>query len=47
MKKRMRERVSGEDVCDCSFGELLDKKKTFCPLYIFKHVLENNFVLFI
>ena len=25
MKKGMRERVSGDDVCDCSSGELLDK----------------------
>ena len=24
MKKGMRERVSGDDVCDCWFGEQLD-----------------------
>ena len=47
MKKGMRERVSGDDVCDCSFGELLDTKKPFRPLYIFKHMPKNNFVLFI
>jgi hypothetical protein len=29
MKKGMRERVSGDDVCDCSVGELLDIKKPF------------------
>ena len=45
MKKGMRG-VSGDDVCDCSFGEQ-DNKTPFWPLYIFKHVLENNFVLFI
>jgi len=28
--------VSGDDVCDCSFGELLDNTKPFWPLYIFK-----------
>jgi hypothetical protein len=27
MKKGMRERVSGGDVCDCCFGEQLDNKK--------------------
>ena len=47
MKKGMRERVSGDDVCDCSFGELLDNKKPFRPFYIFKHMLKTNFVLFI
>ena len=47
MKKGMRERVSGDDVCDCSFGELLDNKKPFRPFHIFKHMLKNNFVLFI
>ena len=47
MKKGMRERVSSDGVCDCSFGELLDNKKPFRPLYILKHVLNNNFVLFI
>jgi hypothetical protein len=31
-----------DDVCDCSFGELLDNKKPFWSLYIFKHVLENK-----
>ena len=48
MKKGMRERgASGDDVCDFFFfGELLDKK-SFEPLYIFKHVLKINFVLFI
>jgi hypothetical protein len=47
-KNREWERdVSGDDVCDCSFGELLDNMKPFWSLYIFKHVLENNFVLFI
>jgi hypothetical protein len=45
MKKGMRERVSGDDVCDCCFGEQLDNKKPFRPLYIFKHMLKNNFVL--
>jgi hypothetical protein len=39
--------VSGDDECDCSFVELLDNKKPFGPLYIFKHLLKNNFVLFI
>ena len=35
--EREREReVSGDYVCDCSFGELLDNKKPFWPLYIFK-----------
>jgi len=29
MKKGMRGRVSVDDVCDCSFGELLDNKKPF------------------
>ena len=43
MKKGMRERVSGDDVYDCCFGELLDNKKPFRPLYIFKHMLKNNF----
>jgi hypothetical protein len=38
---------SGGDVCDCCFGEQLDNKKPFRPLYIFKHMLKNNFVLFI
>jgi hypothetical protein len=33
--------VNGDDVCDCSSGELLDKKP-FGPLFIFKHVLKNN-----
>ena len=47
MKKGMRERVNDDGVCDCSFGELLDNKKPFCPLYILKHVLKTNFVLFI
>ena len=42
MKKGMRERVSGDDVCDCCFGEHLDKKP-FRPLYIFKHMLRHNF----
>jgi hypothetical protein len=36
MNKGMRERVSGGDVCDCCFGEQLDNKKPFRPLYIFK-----------
>jgi hypothetical protein len=44
-RKECERGVSGDDVCDCSFGELLDKKP-FGPLYIFKHVLKNNFVLF-
>ena len=43
----MRERVSGDDVCDCCFGEQLDNKKPLRPLNIFKHMLKNNFVLFI
>jgi hypothetical protein len=42
-----REDSSDDDRCDCSFGELLDNEKPFGPLYIFKHVLKNNFVLFI
>ena len=33
MKKGMRERVSGGYVCDCCFGEQLDNKKPFRPLY--------------
>jgi hypothetical protein len=33
--------VNGDDVCDCSSGELLDRKP-FGPLYIFKHVFKNN-----
>jgi len=33
------ERVSSDDVCDCCFGEQLDNKKPFRPLYIFKHML--------
>jgi hypothetical protein len=44
MKKGMRERVNGGDVCDCCFGEQLDSMKPFRPLYIFKHMLKNNFV---
>ena len=47
MKKGMRGRVSGDDVCDCCCGEQLDNKKPFRPLNIFKHMLKNNFVLFI
>ena len=47
MKKGMREKVSGDDVCDCCFGEQLDNKKPFRPLYIFKHMLKNNFVVFL
>jgi hypothetical protein len=43
----MRETVNGDDVCDCCFGEQLDNKKSLRPLYIVKHMLENNFVLFI
>jgi hypothetical protein len=27
-------------VCDCCFGEQLDNKKPFRPLYIFKHMLK-------
>ena len=46
MKKGMGERVSGDGVRDCCFGEQLDNKKPFRPLYIFKHMLKNNFVLF-
>jgi hypothetical protein len=42
-----KEWVSGDYVCDCSFGELLDNKKPFRPLYIFKHMLKSYFVLFI
>jgi hypothetical protein len=40
MKKGIREKVSDDDVCDCCFGEQLDNKKPFRPLYIFKHMLE-------
>ena len=36
MKKGMRERDSGDDVCDCCFGEQLDNNKHFRPLYISK-----------
>jgi hypothetical protein len=46
-RKEWESVVSGDDVCDCSFGELLDNKKPFWPLFLFKHVLENNLVLFI
>ena len=46
-RKEWERGVSGDDVCDCSFGEQLDNKKPFRPLYIFKHMLKNNFVLFI
>ena len=42
MKKGMRERVSGDDVCDCCFDEQLDNKKPFRPLYVFKHMLKNT-----
>jgi hypothetical protein len=45
MKKGMRERVNGGDVCDCCFGEQLDNKKPFRSLYIFKNMFKNNFVL--
>ena len=38
MKKGMREWVSGDDVCDCCFGEQLNNNKPFRPLYIFKYV---------
>ena len=41
MKKGGRGKVSGDDVCDCSLGELLDNKTPFRPLYIFKHVLKK------
>jgi len=48
MKRGTREmEVVGDGVCDCSLGELLNNKKPFRPVYIFKHVLKNNFVLFI
>jgi hypothetical protein len=47
MKKGMRERVSGDDVCVCSVGELLDNKKPFRPIYIFKHMLKNNCLIFV
>ena len=33
MKKGMRERVIGDDVCDCCFGDQLDNKKPFRPLH--------------
>ena len=45
MKKGMRER--GRWCENCSLGELLDNNKNVRPLYIFKHVLKYNFVLFI
>ena len=45
-RERERERDGGGGVWDCSFGELLDTKP-FRPLYIFNHVLKNNFVLYI
>jgi hypothetical protein len=38
MKKGMRERVSGGDVCDCCFGEQLDNKKPFRPLYYKEYI---------
>jgi hypothetical protein len=44
MKKGIGEgerEVGGDGVCGCSFDEPLKH------LYIFKHVLKNNFVLFI
>ena len=45
--EREREReVGGDGVRGCSFGKPL-KQENFRPLYIFKHVLKNNFVLFI
>ena len=33
MKKGMRERVSGGDVCDCCFGEQLDMEAVLCISY--------------
>ena len=46
MKKGMRYRASGDNVCDCCFGEQLDNNKSFRPRYILKHMPKNNFVLF-
>jgi hypothetical protein len=34
--------VSADDVCDCSLRELLDNKKPFGPINMFKHVFNNN-----
>ena len=49
MKKGMRERVSGDDVCDCSFGELPDNKKQrvlpFFPLLVCSSISYDFFVL--
>ena len=42
MKKGKRERERERER-----GELLDNKKPFISLYIFKHVLKNNSDLFI
>jgi len=47
MKKGMRERVGGDGVFNCSLGELLNNKKPFRPLYIFKHVLICILVLIV
>ena len=51
MKEGMNERgVDGDGVCDCSLDELrIQTTRNLSDLfiYLFKHVLKNNFVLFI
>ena len=48
MRERERERgLVLDGVCDCSLGELLENKKLFRPLYIFKYAFKLFFVLFI
>jgi hypothetical protein len=44
MKKGMRERVSGGDVCDCCFGEQLDNVCLTCVLS-FLHIWANKICL--
>ena len=39
MKKGMRERVSGDDVCDCCFGEQLDNKHLL-DLFIYSNIIK-------
>jgi hypothetical protein len=50
MKKGIREgetEVGGDGVCVVVHWVNHLNEKPFRPLYIFKHVLKNNFVLFI
>jgi hypothetical protein len=48
-RERERERGGGMVVMVCVVAHLVNhlSKKPFRPLYIFKHVHKNNFVLFI